>query len=136
MKKRIYIAGPISRGDLASNIRQAEAAFFHLLKAGFAPFCPHWSCYSTGPIQTNRGGTGVCYAFATAGGGGGCSHEDWLGVDLAWVACADAVLRLPGESTGADREVQLACDLSIPVFTDIRDLFTYYNVPCPTANAA
>jgi Rrf2 family protein len=34
VRKRVYIAGPISKGDLAHNINQATAAFVALAKAG------------------------------------------------------------------------------------------------------
>lgn len=115
MRKRVYIAGPISKGDLAHNIRQAEAAFFALLRADLAPFCPHWSCYSTGP----KVAPGYVYAVATAKGGGGCGHAEWLGVDLAWVRVYDALLRLPGESTGADQEVACAQFHGKPVFESV-----------------
>ncbi len=48
----------------------------------------------------------------------GTTHEDWLGMDLPWVAVSNALLRLPGESTGADREVAHAKLHGIPVFHD------------------
>ena len=44
-----------------------------------------------------------------------------LGIDLEWVSCSDAVLRLPGESAGADREVQHAKSLNIPVYYSIEE---------------
>jgi hypothetical protein len=122
MRKRVYIAGPISKGDLAHNIRQAEEAFFLLLKAGLAPFCPHWSCYSNGPAQL---APGVVAAVATQNGGGGCGHADWLGADLPWVAVSEAVLRLPGESTGADMEVKEAVGKGIPVFYSVADVLAW-----------
>jgi hypothetical protein len=112
MKLRAYIAGPISKGDLAANIRQADEAFFRLLRAGLAPFCPHWSCYSGGPYD----------APTPQANPGGVSQAGWVAADLPWVAVADLVLRLPGESSGADREVALAKQLSIPVFDDIEEL--------------
>jgi len=127
MRKRIYIAGPITKGDLAHNIRQAEVAFFRLLKAGHAPLCPHWSCYSTGPINARElpGMAGFVYAHATAHGGGNCTHADWLGADLPWVAVSDAVLRLPGESSGADAEVAHALANDIRVFLDLDELLVW-----------
>lgn len=112
MKPRIYIAGPISKGDLAANIRQASEAFFRLLKAGFAPFCPHWSAYSGGPYE----------APVPQSMPNGTTHEDWLGVDLPWVSVSDALLRLPGESVGADREVKEAERWAVPVYYDIEKL--------------
>lgn len=118
-RPRVYIAGPISKGSLYHNIQHAEKAFFELQRAGLAPFCPHWSCYSGGPFHSEDG---RLLAEATAGGGGGASHEDWLATDLAWVACSHAVLRLPGESVGADRECALAADMGIPVYFATRGL--------------
>jgi hypothetical protein len=124
MRKRVYIAGPISKGDLAANIRRAETAFFALLRAGFAPLCPHWSVYSTGPIRGRTGATdpGCIYAVASAQGGDNCDHADWLRADLPWVEVADAVLRLPGESSGADVEVRHAERRGIPVYESLAEL--------------
>lgn len=115
---KVYIAGPISKGDLASNIQRASDAFESLALAGLAPFCPHWSCFS-GAVQVSEGGS--VYAIAGAQPNK-LEHSDWLAVDLAWVRCADAVLRLPGESVGADREVSEAEAHGIPVFNSIGGL--------------
>lgn len=118
-RRRVYIAGPISRGDLAHNINQASAAFVALTQAGFAPFCPHWSAYSGEAIV--KTGSGTVYAIAGATPNA-LKHSDWLAVDLEWVAVADAVLRLPGESIGADREVNEARALGIPVYESMPEL--------------
>jgi hypothetical protein len=120
-RKRIYIAGPISKGNLADNVNQATDAFVKLAKAGLAPFCPHWSVYSKSCIPANYKGEGtICYG--TVNGNDEMSHADWIGVDLPWVEVAHMVLRLPGESTGADAEVEHAKQNNIPVFTDIDSL--------------
>ena len=37
-------------------------------------------------------------------------------MDLAWIERCDALLRMPGESSGADREVEHARAHSVPVF--------------------
>lgn len=105
---RVYVAGPISQGDLGANIRQATAAGKRLIEAGFAPLIPHLTCYYDGDPPR---------AIA-----GGIPHEAWLDVDLPWVAAADALLRLPGESAGAGQEVSHAIALGIPVYTDIHNL--------------
>jgi hypothetical protein len=118
----VYIAGPISRGDLAHNINQANAAFRQLAEAGFAPLCPHWSCFSGGALVSPTGGSVYALASAT---GNGMSHASWLAVDLVFVERADAVLRLPGESTGADMEVRHANEMRIPVFHSVADLIAW-----------
>lgn len=40
----------------------------------------------------------------------------WYEYDLAILACCDALLRIPGFSTGADNEEKFAIDRSIPIF--------------------
>jgi hypothetical protein len=100
--KRVYIAGPYSQGDVALNVRNAFAAASRLADAGFSPFVPHsthfWHMMFPRP------------------------YDDWLRLDLAFVPCCDAVLRLPGASHGADGEVEAASALGIPIFSDIEVL--------------
>jgi hypothetical protein len=48
-------------------------------------------------------------------------YELWLEIDFAWVKKCDALIRLPGESSGADREVELARSLGIPVYFSIQE---------------
>ena len=100
--KRVYVAGPYSSGDVAANVRNAYAAATRLADAGFAPFVPHhthfWHLLFPRP------------------------YEEWLRLDLAFLPCCDAVLRLPGESSGADAEAREATTLRIPVFDDLEEL--------------
>lgn len=144
-KKRVYIAGPISKGDLLTNINQATEAFLSLVRAGFAPFCPHWSVYAkpcrreaipqymfgdaeTEGVLTDEANWPIeIVCTATKEGGSGVPHETWLSVDLPWVAAADAVYRLPGESAGADRETAHAERLGVPVFTYLPDLIAHFD---------
>lgn len=123
-RKRVYIAGPLSRGDLKRNIEQATRAFKQLVAAGFAAWCPHWSAFSGGCIGNGSLGgelPGNYWAYASACGVG-LTHQEWLEVDIAWLATADAVLRLPGESVGADAETAEAERLGIPVYTSVNDV--------------
>lgn len=128
LKKRVYIAGPISKGDLLENIRQAEEAFVELVRDGFAPFCPHWSAFAGSAVCDGftADGRTVVAGKATVASSLPLNHDDWLDVDLPWVAVADAVLRLPGESAGADREVALAGVFGIPVFTCAEALAAHF----------
>jgi hypothetical protein len=102
MRQRVYIAGPYTKPDPEANTKRAIEAGNKLLDAGFAPFCPHLSHYWH--LQTPR------------------DYEDWMAIDLAWLPMADAVVRLPGESSGADREVVLAHTLAIPVYGSVEEL--------------
>lgn len=47
----------------------------------------------------------------------------WLAFDQSLLVRCDAVLRLEGESNGADAEVALAAEYGIPVFEHVADLF-------------
>jgi hypothetical protein len=104
---------------LAENINQATRAFYVLARAGLAPWCPQWSCFSGGAMVSP--GSATVYAIASVFGDPTMGHEDWMAVDLAWVAVADAVLRLPGDSAGADQEVAEAERLGLPVFHSVAD---------------
>ena len=97
--KRIYVAGPYTKGDVAVNVRVAIAAGNALAEAGALPFIPHLTHFWH-----------LC-----------CPHnwQFWLGYDLEWLRLCDAVLRLPGESTGADLEVMEAERLGKPVLCSV-----------------
>ena len=53
-------------------------------------------------------------------------YEFWLELDNQFLPICQAVLRLPGHSQGADKEVHLAETLGIPVFTEIDDLVKHF----------
>ena len=48
--------------------------------------------------------------------------EFWYDYDIAILARCDALLRIPGFSQGADREVEFAVARGMPVFDDVSDL--------------
>ena len=106
MIARIYVAGPYTNGDVAVNVRTAYQAANQLAELGFAPFVPHathfWHMLFPRP-----------YNF-------------WLELDNQFLPCCAAVLRLPGQSKGADAEVKLAESLGIPVFNDIDKLAEFF----------
>lgn len=109
MKARIYVAGPYTKGDVAVNVRNAYEAANRLADLGFAPFVPHathfWHMLFPRP------------------------YEFWIELDKKFLPCCEAVLRLPGESKGADGEVQLAQNLGIRVFHDIETLAEFFEHP-------
>jgi hypothetical protein len=131
-RKRIYVAGPITRGDLAGNINRATAAFRELMRLGFAPLCPHWSCYAGGCekrvfVDRFDDGTPTTDVVAVASAAPTeATLAEWLQVDLPWVAVSDAVLRLPGESPGADIEVAHAREKGVPVLDSIPDVVSHF----------
>jgi len=100
---RVYIAGPLSgSGDRLENVKRAVDVGKTLIKQGFAPLIPHLTHY-VDPDDA-------------------LTHAVWLDVDLPWVEVADALLRLPGESKGADMEVREALRVGVPVFESVHDL--------------
>lgn len=102
---RVYISGPITLGDRQKNIQQATEAAKQLIDAGHAPLCPHLSCY---------------FPFADD-----VTHQQWLDVDLPWVSVSDALVRLPGESKGADMEVAHANSEMVPVFHSVESFLQW-----------
>lgn len=101
-RNRVYVSGPITLGDQAVNVANAIDAADALFAMGYAPYCPHlthfWHMKHPRP------------------------WEDWLSLDEPWLPCCNAMLRLPGESKGADREEALARRLGIPVYRDLGQL--------------
>ena len=84
-----------------------------LIEAGFAPFCPHLT-YHVDPGEE-------------------IPHSTWMEIELPWVACSDAVLRLPGESVGAEIEVTHAERLGVPVFRSIAELSEHFTLKSAAA---
>jgi hypothetical protein len=108
MRKRVYISGPISKGDRNENFAQAAKAQIALMQAGYTTYNPMLSMANFASDE--------------------CDWETWLECDEAWVAVSDFVLRLPGASLGAERELAFARRYGIPVvlpgyFTCLHDLF-------------
>jgi len=54
------------------------------------------------------------------------TYDTWLDCDLPWVEVCDAVLRLPGESAGADRECNHARSKDIPVYDSVDELLDWF----------
>lgn len=74
-----------------------------LMSMGFAPFAPLYSHFQH--MAHPR------------------PYEDWIKIDMEWVKVCDCVLRLKGESIGADDEVEFAKKLGKPVFYTIKSLY-------------
>lgn len=110
MRQRVYISGPLTTsGNPMENIDRAMVAARELIAAGYAPLVPHLNYMMDLGEEIPR--------------------EIWLEVELPWVRAADAMIRLPGESIGADLEVERAELLGIPVFGSVAALVA----SCPAA---
>ncbi len=102
---RVYISGPISIGDQFLNARAAIAAAAEVMALGHEPFVPHLTFLLH--MHTPQ------------------SYERWMAYDFAWIDCCQALIRLPGESKGADREVAFANQKHIQVLDGVDGFRTY-----------
>ena len=106
--KVVFIAGPISNGgtlqppETAPHITAAVVAGLQLLDAGFAVLIPQLS-WLIDPY----------------------GQHPWYEMDLELVRRSDAVLRMPGSSFGADREVVLADEMAIPVYHSVAEVLAW-----------
>lgn len=102
---RIYVAGPYTKGDVAVNVRNAILAGNNLRALGHAPYIPHLTHFWHMLIPHDI--------------------DYWYKVDLEWLDACDGLLRLPGESAGADNEVKYAHGIGIPVFYSIDEIYKH-----------
>lgn len=98
----IYVSGPYSKGDVSENIRRACLAGDELLNKGHTPLVPHL--------------THLWHLMSPK------SWDTWMRIDLDLLNVCDAVLRLDGESKGADLEVAEAKRLCLFIYYDIKEV--------------
>ena len=100
---RVFISGPMSTsGEPGPNLHQAVVAAAILMRSGHTPFVPHltWIADAISP----------------------CSIDQWMRWDKEWLLQCEAVIRLPGDSRGADEEVRLARENEMPVYESVNEL--------------
>lgn len=102
LKPKVYIASPYTIGDNALNVRASLEAAEKLIALGYVPYAPLLTHFWHMMFPHEP--------------------EYWYEYDLHWVDACDALLRLPGKSHGADREVEHACARRIPCFDSIEAL--------------
>ena len=100
----VYVCGPITKGNMTDNIGRGIKAGAELMAAGFVPYIPHLD-FMAAIMCPNE-----------------FSYEAILTADLEWISRCDAILRLPGESPGGNREVAYAKKIGVPVFYTLKDL--------------
>jgi len=99
---KVYIAGPYTGGDPVLNVRAAIKAGDRVAQEGHTPFVPH--LYHFWHLLFPH------------------DYEFWMRLDFDWLPACEALIRLPGDSSGADREVSMAKELGLPVYDGI-DVF-------------
>ena len=107
-KVKIYIASPYTIGDKLENVARSIATANALMQLGFVPFWPLHSHYHD-----------ELYSHP---------WHTWMEIDKEWVSVCDGVLRLKGESKGADIEVAYAKELGKPVFTELWEVMDFFGI--------
>lgn len=112
----ILIAGPYRSGTnddpakMEANQKALEQASWPIFKAGHIPMIGEWVAQ---PVWKVAGGQAV---------GDDLYEEIFYPTAARLLSICDAVLRLPGESRGADNDVRLARERGLPVYFDIADI--------------
>lgn len=92
----IYISGPYSHGDHLENVNKAVDVADQIAKAGHTCFIPHLYRYWNERHEHD--------------------YDFWMRQDLAMLSRCDSLVRLPGDSPGADKEVDEARRLGLEVY--------------------
>lgn len=103
---KVFISSPYTLGSQIVNVRRQIDASNELMNLGYCPFVP--LLYHFQEMVHER------------------PYESWIAQCLDWVGICDCVLRLEGESHGADLEVAKANELGKKVFSTVEELHSYY----------
>ena len=112
----ILIAGPYRSGTgdgpkrMSENLKRLEAAALPLYRAGHVPMIGEWVAL---PLLEQAGSMKP---------GDRLYDEIVYPVANRLLARCDAVLRLPGDSKGADEDVRLARERGLPVYFNVADV--------------
>jgi hypothetical protein len=115
----ILIAGPYRSGTgddpdlLAANLAALESAAWPLFRAGHVPMIGEWVAL---PVLSSAGATGLGDPLA--------EQVMYPTADRLLQHC-DGVLRLPGDSRGADQDVRIARERGLPVWFSLEDVPGY-----------
>jgi hypothetical protein len=98
---------------MAENLRRLEEASWPIFQAGHVPMIGEWVAL---PIWRVAGGTHI----------GDARYDEILHPTAGrLIERCDAILRLPGESKGADNDVRLANERGIPVYYQLNEIPGY-----------
>ena len=112
----ILIAGPYRSGTnddpnkMKANLQYLESASYPIFEKGHIPMIGEWVAL---PIWHTAGGQAI---------GDDLYEEIFYPTANRLIERCDAVLRLEGESKGADNDVKLANERGIPVYYDVADI--------------
>jgi len=114
--KLILIAGPYRSGTgddpqlMAANLQKLEEVAWPIFKAGHIPMIGEWVAL---PVLSSAGANGPLDPLAV---------EVMYPTAQRLLQHCDAVLRLPGESKGADQDVAIATERGIPVYYALEEV--------------
>jgi hypothetical protein len=112
----ILIAGPYASGTggdhalMAQNLKRLEEAAWPIFRAGHLPMIGEWVAL---PVLASAGASGPSDPLAA---------EVMYPTAERLLQHCDAVVRLPGESRGADQDVAIAQGRGIPVYYSLDDV--------------
>jgi hypothetical protein len=115
----ILIAGPYRSGTgddpdlMARNLARLEEAAWPIFRSGHVPMIGEWVAL---PVVRGAGGAGPTDPVA---------EQIMYPTAERLLQHCDAVLRLPGESTGADQDVRIAQERGLPVYDRVQDIPGY-----------
>jgi hypothetical protein len=115
----ILIAGPYRSGTgddpgrMAANLAALEAAAWPIFRSGHVPMIGEWVAL---PVLASAGGFGSLDPLA---------EQVMYPTAERLLQHCDAVLRLPGESQGADQDVAIAQQRGLPVYTAVEQIPGY-----------
>jgi len=115
----VLIAGPYRSGTgddpqkMAENLSRLEKAAWPIFKAGHLPMIGEWVAL---PVWHAAGGEKI----------GDALYDEILYPTAGrLIERCDAVLRIEGQSKGADNDVRLARERGIPVYFNVDEIPTY-----------
>lgn len=102
-KTVVYIACPMTKGNWTANVQAAARVSRDLMRKGYCVFNPTGSWLADLVEKTEP--------------------DVWIENDFGLIAVSDCILRLPGESEGADRELDFAARNGCPIFLELGELY-------------
>ena len=114
--KLILIAGPYRSGTgdvpalLERNLRRLEEAAWPIFRKGHVPMIGEWVAL---PVLSSAGAAGISDPLA---------EQVMYPTAHRLLQHCDGVLRLPGESRGADQDVAIARERGLPVWYSIEEI--------------
>ena len=101
MPFKVYIAGPFSSDPLGGTNNAIDAAE-RIAAMGHIPYIPHLTHYWEARHHHE--------------------YQFWLDYDNVFLPMCDVLLRLPGASSGADKEMELAQEHGLLIIHDVAEL--------------